>query len=111
MNDPDKQDAITLASFLSHQDDTAAYVAGLLMGNEPEPPHQQPMHTMSLRLPLEMAAYVFELASTSEKSRVEMARLLIQAGIDSVLQRLPPEIAYETREGAFSRLADMISEN
>ncbi len=92
-------------------DDVTGYIAGLLLGQELESPHQQPLHTMSLRLPLEMAAYVFELAITAEKSRVEMARLLVQAGIDSVLSRLPPEIAYDTREAARERLISMISED
>ena len=91
-------------------DDVTGYIAGLILGHEPEAPHQQPLHTMSLRLPLEMAAYVFELAITADKSRVEMARLLVQAGIDSVLSRLPPEVAYDTCEAARERLADMISE-
>lgn len=92
-------------------DDVTGYIAGLLLGQEPEVPAQQPLHTMSLRLPLEMAAYVFELATTADKSRVEMARLLVQAGIDSVLSRLPPEVAYDTREAARERLIDMISED
>lgn len=91
-------------------DDVTGYIAGLLLGQEPEAPHQQPLHTMSLRLPLEMAAYVFELATSADKSRVEMARLLVQAGIDSVLSRLPPEVADETREAAHERLIGMISE-
>lgn len=92
-------------------DDVTGYIAGLLLGQELESPHQQPLHTMSLRLPLEMAAYVFELAITADKSRVEMARLLVQAGIDSVLSRLPPEIADDTREAARERLISMISED
>ena len=92
-------------------DDVTGYIAGLLLGQELESPHQQPLHTMSLRLPLEMAAYVFELAITADKSRVEMARLLVHAGIDSVLSRLPPEIADDTREAARERLISMISED
>ena len=92
-------------------DDVTGYIAGLLLGREPETPHQHPLYTMTLRLPLEMAAYLFELATTADKSRVEMARLLVQAGIDSVLSRLPPEIAYDTREAARERLISMISED
>lgn len=90
-------------------EDVSAYIAGLLLsGGEQEPPQQAPMYTMSLRLPIEMAAYVFELASTADKSRVEMARLLVQAGIDAVFDRLPPEIAYETRSAARARGLNML---
>ena len=55
---------------------------------------------MSLRLPYEMAAYLIELAGTTDTSRVEMARQLVQAGIDAVLARLPAEVAYDIHEAA-----------
>lgn len=91
-------------------EDTSGYIASLLLGEETEASQHQPLHTMSLRLPMEMAAFVIELAITADKSRVEMARLLVQAGIDSVLSRLPPDVAYDTREAARERLSHMLSE-
>lgn len=91
-------------------EDTTGYIASLLMGEELDAPQQQPLHTMSLRLPMEMAAFVIELALSADKSRVEMARLLVQAGIDSVLSRLPAETVYDIREAARERLTEMLSE-
>ena len=73
-------------------------------------PPQQPLHLMSLRLPYEMAAYLIELAGTTDTSRVEMARQLVQAGIDAVLSRLPAEVAYDIHEAARERLSEMMSE-
>ncbi len=91
-------------------EDVTGYIAARILGEDSDTPQQQPLHTMSLRLPYEMAAFVIELAGTADTSRVEMARLLVQAGIDSVLSRLPPEVAHDTREAARERLADMMSE-
>lgn len=91
-------------------EDTTGYIAARLLGEDSDGPAHQPLHTMSLRLPMEMAAFVIELAGSADTSRVEMARLLVQAGIDSVLSRLPPEVAYDTREAARERLSDMLSE-
>ena len=79
-------------------------------GRIPKPPPQQPLHSMSLRLPYEMAAYLIELAGTTDTSRVEMARQLVQAGIDAVLSRLPAEVAYDIHEAARERLSEMMSE-
>ena len=58
----------------------------------------------------EMAAYLIELAGTTDTSRVEMARQLVQAGIDAVLARLPAEVAYDIHEAARERLSEMMSE-
>ena len=69
-------------------EDVAGYIAARVLGEDSETP-QQPLHAMSLRLPYEMAAYLIELAGTTDTSRVEMARQLVQAGIDAVLARLP----------------------
>ena len=71
-------------------EDVAGYIAARVLGEDSETPSQQPLHAMSLRLPYEMAAaYLIELAGTTDTSRVEMARQLVQAGIDAVLSRLP----------------------
>ena len=93
-----------------HSEDVAGYIAARVLGEDSETPPQQPLHTMSLRLPYEMAAYLIELAGTTDTSRVEMARQLVQAGIDAVLSRLPAEVAYDIRCAANERLQDMISE-
>ena len=91
-------------------EDVAGYIAARVLGEDSETPPQQPLHTMSLRLPYEMAAYLIELAGTTDTSRVEMARQLVQAGIDAVLSRLPAEVAYDIRSAAHERLKDMMSE-
>ena len=75
----------------------------------PTPPSSR-CTLMSLRLPYEMAAYLIELAGTTDTSRVEMARQLVQAGIDAVLSRLPAEVAYGIHEAARERLSEMMSE-
>jgi predicted transcriptional regulator len=93
-----------------HDDDIAGYIAARVLGEDSDTPPQQPLHAMSLRLPYEMAAYLIELAGATDTSRVEMARQLVQAGINSVLARLPAEVAVDIHEAARERLADMISE-
>lgn len=92
-------------------EDVAGYIAARVLGEDSETPPQQPLHTMSLRLPYEIAAYLIELAGTTDTSRVEMARQLVQAGIDAVFSRLPPEVAYDIREAARERLQLMLSED
>src|SRR5690606_949925 len=42
-------------------EDVAGYIAARVLGEDSETPPQQPLHTMSLRLPYEMAAYLIEL--------------------------------------------------
>ncbi len=91
-------------------EDVAGYIAARVLGEDSETPPQQPLHAMSLRLPYEMAAYLTEPAGATDTSRVEMARQLVQAGIDAVLSRLPAEVAYDIRTAAQERLQDMLSE-
>ena len=91
-------------------EDITGYITSLLLGEEPDTTQQQPVHTMSLRLPMDTAALLIELALSADKSRVEMARLLVWAGIDSVLSRLPVETAHDIREAARERLDEMLSE-
>ena len=91
-------------------DDVSDYVANLLMGNDDPPAEAQQLHAMSIRIPYELAAYLIVMAEAGDRSRNEMARLLLQAGVDSVLGRLPPEISVDTREAAMERFQEMISE-
>ena len=89
-------------------EDVAGYIASRVLGEDSKPPAAAAL--MSLRLPYEMAAYLIELAGTTDTSRVEMARQLVQAGIDAVLSRLPSEVAHDIHEAARERLAEMMSE-
>lgn len=92
-------------------EDVSGYIANLLTGEDMSNEVDQPrIHTMTLRLPMEMASYLIVMAQNADRSRVEMGRLLVQAGIDSVLSRLPPEVAIDTREAAHERFLEMISE-
>ena len=90
-------------------EDVAGYIAARVLGEDSKPPAAAAA-LMSLRLPYEMAAYLIELAGTTDTSRVEMARQLVQAGIDAVLSRLPAEVAYDIHEAARERLSEMMSE-
>jgi hypothetical protein len=89
-------------------EDISGFVADLLSGKEDISRPELPLHAMSLRIPLELAAYVIVMAESGDKSRNEMARLLMQAGVDSVLSRLPQEVAVDTRQAAFERYKEMI---
>ena len=89
-------------------EDVAGYIAARVLGEDSKPPAAAAL--MSLRLPYEMAAYLIELAGTTDTSRVEMARQLVQAGIDAVLARLPAEVAHDIHEAARERLSEMMSE-
>lgn len=88
--------------------DVSGFVAGLLSGRDDTPQPQLPLHAMSLRIPMELASYLIVMAEGGDKSRNEMARLLMQAGVDSVLSRLPPEVAVDMRQAAFERYQEMI---
>ena len=90
--------------------DVAGYIAERNHKKETKNTHQQPLHAMSLRLPYEMAAYLIELAGTTDTSHNEKNRQLVQAGIDAVLSRLPAEVAYDIHEAARERLSEMMSE-
>ena len=91
-------------------EDVAGYIAARVLGEDSETPPQQPLHTMSLRLPYEMAAYLIELAGHLDTGGIGGSCQLVQAGIDAVLSRLPAEVAYDIRTAAQERLQDMLSE-
>ena len=56
-------------------EDVAGYIAARVLGEDSETPPQQPLHTMSLRLPYEMAAYLIELAGTTDTSQIGRAHV------------------------------------
>jgi hypothetical protein len=87
--------------------DVTDYIAGLISGTDDVHVQVEPLHSMSLRLPIDLTAYLFVMAEHGDKSRNEMARLLLQAGIDSVISRLPPEVAHDIRESACERYQDL----
>lgn len=87
--------------------DVSGYIAGLILGAEEPVGQGSPLHSMSIRIPLELAAYVIEMAISTDKSRNEMARLLLQAGVDEVLGRLPTEASEDIRLAVVERFCDM----
>lgn len=87
--------------------DVSGYIAGLILGAEDPVGQGSPLHSMSIRIPLELAAYVIEMATSTGKSRNEMARLLLQAGVDEVLGRLPAEASEDIRLAVGERFGDM----
>lgn len=89
-------------------EDVSGYIADLLSGADEVPQAHIPLHIMSVRIPMDLAAHLIVMAESGDKSRNEMARLLLQAGVDAVLSRLPPEIAFDMREAARERYQEMI---
>lgn len=94
------------------EEDISGYLAGLLSGapEEPEEVFQPAMYPMTVRVHMSLAAQLFVMAEGSDKSRTEMARLLIQAGIDSVLARLPSPVRDDLQEAAHERFLELTQE-
>lgn len=87
-------------------EDTAAFVAGLLIDEElADPPGT---FSMSLRLPVTLAASLIVMAEQGGKSRNEMARMIIQAGLDDIFSRLPVEVAGDLHEAIRERATDLL---
>lgn len=66
-------------------------------------------HTMTLRLPLKLAAYVAVMASHADVSRNEMARLIIDAGVQEILSRTPDVIRAEIENDMGEQIAEFMN--
>lgn len=86
-------------------DDLGAYVAGLLADDQDEP---SGTFSMSLRLPVSLAAAVMVMAEQAGKSRNEMARLIIQTGFDDIVSRLPHPIRDDLNEAIVERVETLL---
>jgi hypothetical protein len=64
---------------------------------------------MSVRLPSNIASLVSAMATQAGLSRNEMANLIVEAGIDSILSATAPESAAQIHESAEFHIADFIS--
>ena len=91
-------------------DEVSGYIAGLMLGADDPPPTDAPLHPMTIRIPYPLAAQLIELSGHIGKSRNETARLLLHAGLEAVLKRLPAEVADDFSEAASERLQDMDNE-
>ena len=89
-------------------EDTSAYVAGLLISHEDTVRDEPPMHALSLRIPLALAAHLIALAKNSQVSRNEMGRLLLQSGVDAVYGKLFSEMRHDLEQEACEIYQDMI---
>lgn len=89
-----------------HSEDTAAYVAGLLVDEDALAPSGT--FSMSLRLPAHIAASLMVMAEEGGKSRNEMARMVIQAGLDDIFSRLPKEVEADLRIAIHERAESLV---
>lgn len=69
-------------------------------GGKPPPP---PPRSLTVRMPLDLFAYLEEMAEAANVSLNTMALHLMGWGIDSGLERLPPDLADEIRTDAAER--------
>ncbi len=94
---------------MQHPDDedVSGYIAGLMMGTDDPPPMDVPLQAMTIRIPTTLAAQVIELSTSIHRSRNETVRLLLQAGLDAVLVRIPHEVADEFFVAVGERVQDM----
>jgi hypothetical protein len=88
--------------------DITDQISNMLISSSEELQEHQALHALSLRIPLELAANLIAMAEQAGVSRNEMARLLMQAGVQAVLARLPPQTAAEICESAADRYESMI---
>lgn len=85
-------------------DEIAARIAARMLNEHGINEEIEELYPLSVRLPASTKAMVDEMAENAGVSRNSMAIELIQAGIQSVLARLPDPIAQELREGAGERM-------
>lgn len=87
----------------------AAHAAGLFcVGPDPDENDVPGTYSMSVRLPLKLAAYVAVMADHADVSRNEMAKLIIQAGIDEILSRTPDGIRAEIQGSISEQISQFI---
>ena len=91
-----------MPSLFPEDNSAAARAAGLFsVGSDPEDYDVPGTYAMTFRLPLKLAAYVAVMADHADISRNEMAKLILQAGVQAILSRTPDGIRAEI-EGALS---------
>lgn len=84
--------------------DAAGRIASRVLQTDHFDEEIEELFAFSVRVPLSTKAMVDELAENVGVSRNSMIVELIQAGIEDVLGRLPPEVSDEMREGAMGRM-------
>lgn len=70
---------------------SAAKVASLISGQPPDQEENPVVHSVSLRIPVRMAASLFVMASQAGRSRNEMANLILDAGLTAIFREMPQE--------------------
>lgn len=87
----------------------AAHAAGLFcLGVDPDDHDVPGTYAMTFRLPLKLAAYVAVMADHADVSRNEMAKLIIQAGVDEILSRTPDGIRAEIQDSLSEQVSQFI---
>lgn len=91
-----------MPSLFPEDNSAAARAAGLFsVGSDPDDYDVPGTYGMTFRLPLKLAAYVAVMADHADISRNEMAKLIVQAGVQEILSRTPDGIRAEI-DGALS---------
>lgn len=85
-----------MPSLFPEDNSAAARAAGLFsVGPDSDDFDLPGTFAMTFRLPLRLAAYVAVMADHADISRNEMAKLIVQAGVQEILSRTPDAIRAE----------------
>lgn len=85
-----------MPSIFLEDNSAAARAAGLFcLGSDPDEYDVPGTFAMTFRLPLKLAAYVAVMADHADISRNEMAKLIIQSGVEEIISRTPDAIRAE----------------
>lgn len=85
-----------MATLFPDDNSAAARAAGLFsVGPDSDDFDVPGTYSMSLRFPLKLAAYIAVMADQADISRNEMAKLIVQAGVQEILSRTPDGIRAE----------------
>ena len=87
----------------------AASLLGRRADDEDEDFDNPGIFAMSIRLPSNIASLVSAMANQAGCSRNEMANLIVEAGIDSILSATAPESVAEIHDNAEFHIQDFIS--
>lgn len=85
-------------------DDIARRIAARVLHDHGIEEEIEELFAFSIRVPASTKALIDEMAENSGLSRNSMIIELLQAGIQSVMSCLPPEVAEEMRQGAGERM-------
>jgi hypothetical protein len=96
-----------MPSLFPEDNSAAARAAGLFSVGPDSDDYELPgTFAMTFRLPLKLAAYLAVMSDHADISRNEMAKLIVQAGVQEILARTPDAIRAEIE----AALPDQVSQ-